>query len=222
MATPGFLSTPSARRATFSRTGRASSIPDFYPRPPRGGRPTWGGGNGRREYFYPRPPRGGRPVVAVVEHHDLHISIHALREEGDAGSIFRCLQHGYFYPRPPRGGRPNTTGAKAAWTLFLSTPSARRATSLLSIAQCGGADFYPRPPRGGRRLRHFIRYLIFTISIHALREEGDTSASWITFLPNAISIHALREEGDLVRPLQHQIPVNFYPRPPRGGRPRDR
>ena len=33
--------------------------------------------------FYPRPPRGGRPVspAAVDENH--LISIHALREEGD-------------------------------------------------------------------------------------------------------------------------------------------
>ena len=35
----------------------------------------------------------------------------------------------------------------------------------------------------------------------------------------AISIHALREEGD-VRRHSHRISIkNFYPRPPRGGRP---
>ncbi len=33
------------------------------------------------------------------------------------------------------------------------------------------------------------------ISIHALREEGDTSAG-ITYTASTISIHALREEGD--------------------------
>ena len=33
------------------------------------------------------------------------ISIHALREEGDRQDV--CIQHPlqYFYPRPPRGGR---------------------------------------------------------------------------------------------------------------------
>ena len=34
-----FLSTPSARRATFSQFSTSRSFSDFYPRPPRGGRP---------------------------------------------------------------------------------------------------------------------------------------------------------------------------------------
>ena len=33
------------------------------------------------------------------------ISIHALREEGDAVSCSLVLMPCYFYPRPPRGGR---------------------------------------------------------------------------------------------------------------------
>ena len=35
-----FLSTPSARRATFSSSQYLTRVGDFYPRPPRGGRPT--------------------------------------------------------------------------------------------------------------------------------------------------------------------------------------
>ena len=55
---------------------------------------------------------------------------------------------------------------------FLSTPSARRATT------CAGREI-----------------AIFEISIHALREEGDVKrAVWAALL--SISIHALREEGD--------------------------
>ena len=34
-----------------------------------------------------------------------------------------------------------------------------------------------------------------------------------------ISIHALREEGDFCPLRWASIPGNFYPRPPRGGRP---
>ena len=34
-----FLSTPSARRATQLRNGLYHHLYDFYPRPPRGGRP---------------------------------------------------------------------------------------------------------------------------------------------------------------------------------------
>ena len=56
------------------------------------------------------------------------------------------------------------------------------------------------------------------ISIHALREEGDTVRP--SRLPNvAISIHALREEGDSLRFPPVLLLRDFYPRPPRGGRP---
>ena len=34
-----------------------------------------------------------------------------------------------------------------------------------------------------------------------------------------ISIHALREEGDIERICVHSSESDFYPRPPRGGRP---
>ena len=34
-----------------------------------------------------------------------------------------------------------------------------------------------------------------------------------------ISIHALREEGDGVSHVRGADQINFYPRPPRGGRP---
>ena len=101
-------------------------------------------------------------------------------------------------------------------------------------------NFYPRPPRGGRRGRSSNAQCPSKISIHALREEGDTiqsvdKTSTQSFLstPSArratrqafqvqkyyeISIHALREEGDLGRGSSKQSMANFYPRPPRGGR----
>ena len=79
-----------------------------------------------------------------------HISIHALREEGDIGQYKGPNATHDFYPRPPRGGRPFQRGDKTALTKFLSTPSARRATVDIIIPQ-------------------FVQ----KISIHALREEGD-------------------------------------------------
>ena len=61
-----FLSTPSARRATAVGAGRHLGAGDFYPRPPRGGRPATPLWPTRRfSYFYPRPPRGGRPLRPV-------------------------------------------------------------------------------------------------------------------------------------------------------------
>ena len=80
---------------------------------------------------------------------DVYISIHALREEGDEDTGRVVIIFLDFYPRPPRGGRQK--GCQGGEnSLFLSTPSARRATS-------------------------FVSYTLFSrsISIHALREEGD-------------------------------------------------
>ena len=59
----------------------------------------------------------------------LRISIHALREEGDAsaGAAVSCSAN--FYPRPPRGGRHYKNNRCICAVAFLSTPSARRATS---------------------------------------------------------------------------------------------
>ena len=57
------------------------------------------------------------------------------------------------------------------------------------------------------------------ISIHALREEGDCLCLTSDVLPPRISIHALREEGDLISWWPTSRTCDFYPRPPRGGRP---
>ena len=124
---------------------------DFYPRPPRGGRPSSARlAAPRTQHFYPRPPRGGRPMVEDLPEGWTDISIHALREEGDdAGIDYNALDL-YFYPRPPRGGRPETRISASTARLFLSTPSARRATSTPTTRAGWMPHFYPRPPRGGR------------------------------------------------------------------------
>ena len=147
-------------------------------------------------YFYPRPPRGGRPWSAR-----------------------RRPSTSHFYPRPPRGGRPITVPSEVLGGEFLSTPSARRATSA--------------PTRRSSQTK---------ISIHALREEGDSTAGRPAN-SRKISIHALREEGDPywvtsirtpttflstpsarratpAEPPLSGVPGDFYPRPPRGGRPK--
>ena len=56
------------------------------------------------------------------------ISIHALREEGDPSDLQAPGHPLYFYPRPPRGGRRKGHAGMDCLDLFLSTPSARRAT----------------------------------------------------------------------------------------------
>ena len=102
------------------------------------------------------------------------ISIHALREEGDA--------------LPP--------GVLAPPFAFLSTPSARRATHGRDAQPARSKDFYPRPPRGGRLTATPANAGAKVISIHALREEGDLLGVGDQTDVIHISIHALREEGD--------------------------
>ena len=145
---------------------------DFYPRPPRGGRRVLPPVNLAARNFYPRPPRGGRPTEWVQTLQTSFISIHALREEGDSSfSRGFCLAQN-FYPRPPRGGRRYNADSKGGIEIFLSTPSARRATRMTSK-----------------------RNKSVGISIHALREEGDVELCEFD-QSVVISIHALREEGD--------------------------
>ena len=192
-----------------------------------------------RSNFYPRPPRGGRPRRIPRWLCGRDISIHALREEGDRPCRRSAAGICDFYPRPPRGGRLEQLFGGSNFRKFLSTPSARRATRSEAPAEVAGAflstpsarratfdrradgmvvgisihalreegdwipeaaygpkeNFYPRPPRGGRRLRILWRLAITYISIHALREEGDASSS-----------------------SSSMTMTNFYPRPPRGGR----
>ena len=146
------------------------------------------------------------------------ISIHALREEGDR--CFACCGYiiAYFYPRPPRGGRRWHRRRTAMSDVFLSTPSARRAT--ISFKR---------------------RSTTSVISIHALREEGDLNGRHTPLLimvflstPSArratkdpelfmeyyefLSTPSARRATPSARP-QACRPTYFYPRPPRGGRP---
>ena len=98
------------------------------------------------------------------------ISIHALREEGDAHQRACEPDLENFYPRPPRGGRLLAALAVILNAVFLSTPSARRATKLASPLRRALTDFYPRPPRGGRRKVHvFYSFLLQFLSTPSAR-----------------------------------------------------
>ena len=169
-----FLSTPSARRATFFLAFLCTSIiisihalreeGDPFASPRRS--PVYSflsTPSARRAtsyaifrvylhlYFYPRPPRGGRRAGDFRVRAGADISIHALREEGDCPADDTAVAVDYFYPRPPRGGRPLDT-----------------------IIHSHPPYFYPRPPRGGRPFAPGIGRKELGISIHALREEGDS------------------------------------------------
>ena len=170
------------------------------------------------------------------------ISIHALREEGDAPPSFFGYDGGYFYPRPPRGGRPSIN-LQAKSYAAISIHALREEGDLLAIhIHCvitisihalreeGDPDgtkrlhllgnFYPRPPRGGRPRHGSRRRSGAHISIHALREEGDAAQ-----LQSCRSSHGFLSTPSARRATKRASATSswrayFYPRPPRGGRPR--
>ena len=189
-----FLSTPSARRATVAGADPGRHFWNFYPRPPRGGRPKNSSRRCSIFNFYPRPPRGGRPLASRRPSDSLRflstpsarratrgvgqpgreyaISIHALREEGDILKSPAARLRSHFYPRPPRGGRHLEVIVVLFPILFLSTPSARRATS--GSASPSGSLIFLSTPSARRATDVLLRAAAHSsISIHALREEGD-------------------------------------------------
>ena len=150
-----FLSTPSARRATYPQKYQHQNNPIsihalreegdlmmlcssvsaiLFLSTPSARRAT--------DFYY--------PVFA-----NLGISIHALREEGDASCPRFLLRSTDFYPRPPRGGRRDLYRFIADFGVFLSTPSARRATRRFSGVR--QSDRFLSTP-SARRATSFVSY----------------------------------------------------------------
>ena len=170
-------------------------------------------------HFYPRPPRGGRQL----SHHSPSMTAN-------------------FYPRPPRGGRRTVTPqSRDRWEFlstpsarratdaqlsqdakkkFLSTPSARRATSLLESVWQPFMYFYPRPPRGGRLQDLHLAFQRLQISIHALREEGDSLLRALNLSCWKFLSTPSARRATVKSILSDVFDADFYPRPPRGGRRR--
>ena len=167
------------------------------------------------------------------------ISIHALRVEGDGVSGFFMMSTLRFLSTPS-GWRATFDDLLLPDDIeFLSTPSGWRATLPYTVRPHRGAEFLSTPsgwratkrafwtlarrlflstPSGWRATRSVgVPRHEFSISIHALRVEGDR--------PNVqhvhheyISIHALRVEGGFSVIVGRFVRINFYPRPPGGGR----
>ena len=117
---------------------------------PRGGRHSRKSNRSMATIFLSTPSARRATLCRWAADHRWRISIHALREEGDATARDTTCRRMNFYPRPPRGGRQSSPYIWMMVLTFLSTPSVRRATITLS-------EFLLRQ----------------RISIHALREEGD-------------------------------------------------
>ena len=195
----------------------------------------------RDSYFYPRPPRGGRRQARSGHQVAQDISIHALREEGDPRPTIRTQAVANFYPRPPRGGRHafssllcgsvvisihalreegDVKGLQQGTRLelFLSTPSARRATVGMAMFPPKLTLFLSTPSARRATAMVPLQPLKDWISIHALREEGDpliSRAGFVAWL--FLSTPSARRATTCCR-CGAASRIYFYPRPPRGGR----
>ena len=104
---------------------------------------------------------------------DQEISIHALREEGDKRTPSSWQRNEHFYPRPPRGGRRARDLERNSDMIFLSTPSARRATAQFFLLRWAMDTFLSTPSARRATGKKMVGVASNKISIHALREEGD-------------------------------------------------
>ena len=154
--------------------------------------------------------------------------------EGDATFSPRGLTSGDFNPRPPWGGRRSERGRFHLPYRFQSTPSVGRATTF-ALNNSINAEFQSTPSVGRATRKSLKRYSALTISIHALRGEGDPfgvvgGVLLSDFNPRPpwggrhcgedsaiarcqISIHALRGEGDNACASSVHCPVRFQSTP---------
>ena len=146
-----FLSTPSARRATGRPAGRLPHPQISIHALREEGDPTVPPLAIDDGQFLSTPSARRATPSGAGRKPSKNISIHALREEGDIDELREIAVEEDFYPRPPRGGRRVPSALDARQREFLSTPSARRATTGGQMASPAHGNFYPRPPRGGRR-----------------------------------------------------------------------
>ena len=103
---------------------------------------------------------------------------------------------------------------------FLSTPSARRATGE-ERSQVEQLKFLSTPSARRATSTPRVRSDAADISIHALREEGDSRTSPAP--PTPSNFYPRPPRGGRLSQMFLQCRLrNFYPRPPRGGRPTGR
>ena len=145
--------------------------------------------------FYPRPPRGGRPSLTNGERDALEISIHALREEGDPILYVRMIERWKFLSTPS-ARRATKSGPTSGRTTRISIHALREEGDPLHQFQHPKLrNFYPRPPRGGRLLRS-LKMSLNALFLSTPSARRATTAGEAMPLHLQISIHALREEGD--------------------------
>ena len=168
--------------------------------------------------FYPRPPRGGRRGRSSNAQCPSKISIHALREEGDTIQSVDKTSTQSFLSTPSARRATSRLRPCLRWYSFLSTPSARRATTTAFRTTTTPRNSFLSTP-SARRATYIDAHLddeVQFLSTPSARRA--TQGHSLLAKSKQISIHALREEGDSPFLARRSTSEYFYPRPPRGGR----
>ena len=240
-------------------------LKNFYPRPPRGGRPVPLAGwssmckisihalreegdynlyfhNGKVYTFLSTPSARRATIAGSCLTVPQVISIHALREEGDIHDFVSfCIPANISIHALREEGDLPAIPTKSILSIFLSTPSAGRATADFQVIRSGQFQFLSTPSAGRATVMQleWCRLLQFlstpsagratawartegfsmTISIHALRGEGDDVGSLMTAVVGEFLSTPSAGRATRARQRQKNWLQNFYPRPPRGGRP---
>ena len=199
-----FLSTPSARRATLYNHRHAHCCQISIHALREEGDLCKFALMKQRTDFYPRPPRGGRPCTILIRDRAEWISIHALREEGDA----RCCRARSFlagFLSTPSARRATCTSGRSYPDSAISIHALREEgdnCSSLAAAMTGRISIHALREEGDlldRWEEYSLETFLSTPSARratVLRRGGVLGAR--------ISIHALREEGD-------QVPCVSFP-----------
>ena len=196
MRPTSFLPTPSARRATSQLSYRSIKISISTHALREEGDETADNTYNVYDDFYPRPPRGGRPCTGLPAFRPMRFLPTPSARRATRTGVSITPGSCYFYPRPPRGGRPSTTRMVSASPIFLPTPSARRATHrwgqpdsccrISTHALREEGDDADRLVGGGQ-----VGFLPTPSARRATGEAPEQKG------PRNISTHALREEGDV-------------------------
>ena len=145
-------------------------------------------------HFNPLPPYGGRQSILfrITSSGSFQSTPSVWRE---TALCFYCVNRRTFQSTPSVWRETNIEQQERESKLFQSTPSVWRETVFDRHFLFPPCHFNPLPPYGGRLDVRIIAWIIFCISIHSLRMEGDP-----------------------VSGLYDAFYGNFNPLPPYGGR----
>ena len=132
-------------------TARSKAKNYFYPRPPRGGRPTRDPVRSLPQAFLSTSPARGTTTAGSRSRLPAPISIHVPREGDDFAPSSLVNGRGIISIHVPREGDDEQYSGYEGLSLLISIHVPREGDDMGRHGQqTAHNNFYPRPPRGGR------------------------------------------------------------------------